>query len=626
MNPLLGIHRRQDLQPPSAGRFSAGPTERLAPSGADALPGAHPLLDLRRGDADENRSSPYGRGWRVLAMSAALDFNYLTAAVVFVWLIVAPAALVGAAIALSMTLARWKLDALSHIALTPVAVVTSLALLAAVAFWIARPLVPLWLDSFRHLHHTLVFPAFAAFREALAAGLEQLPPDTLDAEGLHRRRRAGTVIAAGLLAAAGLIVVAAFALSTGAGLVGASSVIPRGLIGAFLGNAMVVLGVSTMVASVVWCWREMATDEAVRDWTPAQAPSPSARAVSQGTGTMRVAHLSDLHLVGEPYGYRMESGRRGPCGNARVAEALERLEAIHSAQPFAWMVMTGDVTDAGTRAEWIEFLRLVHRRPGLRDRLVFVPGNHDVNVIDRTNPGRLDLPWSLGGALRKLRVVLALDAVQGHVVRVVDCRSRTLGPTLEEYLRTGNRPARLRELAECGTWRGRRAVVEAWDEIFPLVVPPAGDRCGLVLLDSNARRHFSLTNAIGFVGAAQLRALDALLGAGRGAPWIVAVHHHVVEFPIRRLGLKERAGVVLANAPDLLRVVARHDTPVLVLYGHRHRHWLGSRGNAVLCSAASVTLGDKGTNDGRGRFSVYDVAFEGETRMRLAAVERVTVG
>jgi 3',5'-cyclic AMP phosphodiesterase CpdA len=249
-----------------------------------------------------------------------------------------------------------------------------------------------------------------------------------------------------------------------------------------------------------------------------------------------------------------------------------------------------------------------------------------VNIIDRTNPGRLDVPWSVTGALRKLRVILALDAVQGGSVRVVDRTSGMLGPTLEEYLRTGKRANLLRDLAEHGTWRARRALVKVWDEIFPLVAPPE-DGCGVVLLDSNARRHFSLTNAIGIIGVGQLRALDSVLQSSPGAAWIIAVHHHLVEYPIRGLGLNERAGVVLVNAADVLRILARRDRSVLVLHGHRHRDWIGTRGDTVVCSAPSVTLGDKGSQSACGSFSLYDIAFssEGRLQLTLTSVERVRI-
>ena len=93
--------------------------------------------------------------------------------------------------------------------------------------------------------------------------------------------------------------------------------------------------------------------------------------------------------------------------------------------------------------------------PELRTRLSFVPGNHDMNIIDRTNPALLDLPWSAGQSLRQLRVVLALDAIQGERAHVVDHASGALGPSLKDYLRDGERAELLRALAQRGTLRGR---------------------------------------------------------------------------------------------------------------------------------------------------------------------------
>jgi 3',5'-cyclic AMP phosphodiesterase CpdA len=289
------------------------------------------------------------------------------------------------------------------------------------------------------------------------------------------------------------------------------------------------------------------------------------------------------------------------------------------------ILITGDITDAGTRAEWMEFLDLFQRRPDLRHRVLFIPGNHDVNVVDRTNPGRLDLPWSVAQAVRKLRVILALDAVQGACAHVVDRSSGALGPSLMEYLRTGERANLLRGLADRGTWRGRWEAVRVWDKIFPLVVPPSPDGCGFILLDSNARRHFSLTNAIGVIGREQLRALASCLRTSRDRAWIVLVHHHLVEYPIRSLGLNERIGVALVNAPDVLRAIASHGAPVLVLHGHRHRGWIGTRSDVVLCSAPSVTFGDKGSQAATGGFFVHDVALASDGRIWLSASEPVAV-
>jgi hypothetical protein len=86
---------------------------------ATEAPGKLPLWDLTRGDADDNRSSPRGLGWCALAVSTALEFNYLTAAIAFVSLILVPAILVGLTVSGVMALAHWKLKGLELITLRP---------------------------------------------------------------------------------------------------------------------------------------------------------------------------------------------------------------------------------------------------------------------------------------------------------------------------------------------------------------------------------------------------------------------------------------------------------------------------------------------------------------------------
>ena len=574
------------------------------------------LWDLRRGDAEDNRSNPQWHGWRSLALSTALEFNYLSAAITFVWLIVLPAIVVGVAVPAAIELARRTVDAAALITIRPTTALITLAFLVG-ALWIARPLLAVALDNFWHLHHTLVFPLFVTLREAISIGLEAVPSRALDAQALHRLRRISTVVAALLLAGGGVALAFAVPFSTVAGVETPRLGSLPALTSAALGNALVVLGLSTAIDSVYWFSREMSSATPVLNSAPSQ-PLPVEHA-------LRIAHLSDLHLVGERYGYRMESGTNGPCGNDRVIRAFCQLDAIQATRALDRIIVTGDMTDAGTRGEWLEFLGLVHSRPELRRRLLFLPGNHDVNIVDRTNPGRLDLPWSMAGALRKLRVILAMDAVQGESVHLVDRASGAVGCTLKEYLRAGNRSTLLRDLAERGTWRGRWETTKVWNAIFPLVMPPSEEGCGVILLDSNARRHFSLTNAIGFINQEQCRALKAILRSAPAAAWIIAVHHHLVEYPIRGLGLQERAGVVLVNASDVLRLIARSGRPVVILHGHRHRDWIGTRGRAVLCSAPSVTFGDRGSQRSDGCFSIYDIALAADGRVQVSSVDRVSV-
>ena len=339
------------------------------------------IWDFRRGDDDDNRTSPHGGGLRRVLISAALEFNYVKAAIGFLILVVGPALLMGIVPSIAVTYGRLKFDASGRpVTVRSVAIVLLLVLVAA-ALWIGRPLLPKAVENFWHLHYTLVFPVFVAVREILRSIFEQFSGRAATPEQLDRNRRIGTVVGALLFAGGGLALAITIDLSIGLQLVDVERVRPWAVLKAALGNAAVVLGVSTAAESLYWVWRELGFRGRVLDWTPS--------ALESGAFTERVAHLSDLHFVGERYGCRMESGTHGPRGNRCIRRALCKLAAIHASNPLNRVLVTGDVTDAGTRAEWAEFIDLFRDYPELRDRLSFVPGNHDVNIVDRSNPGRL---------------------------------------------------------------------------------------------------------------------------------------------------------------------------------------------------------------------------------------------
>jgi 3',5'-cyclic AMP phosphodiesterase CpdA len=550
-------------------------------------------------------------------MSTALEFNYLTATVSFVTLVIIPALLVGLLPSLFFTYSRQKLDTAATIANHPVAALFSIAALVAMGLWLGKPLMSMALDNLWHLHYTLIFPLFVGLRETISALIERLGGETRASDELDRRRRLGVALAALLLGGGSLMVAVSVGVLARPGL-GDVITQPWTVAIAGLSNAIIFLSLSTLAASLFWFRREFASHHPLRDWMP----GPPASHVP----IVRVAHLSDLHVVGERYGYRMECGTLGPPGNTCTQQALSQLVAIHRAAPLDRVLVTGDITDAGTRAEWVEFVELLHDCPDICARILFVPGNHDINIVDRTNTGRFDLPWSVSHALRRLRFIVALDDIQGEHVHIVDRRSGALGPSLRQYLQDGDRPARLRGLVEQGTWRGRWEVARVWDDIFPLVDPPTGPgTCGVILLDSNARSHFSATNAIGVLGRQQLKKLRAVLSAFPDRAWIILLHHHVVEYPVGEVKLGDRIALSLMNAPDLLSAIARYASHVVILHGHRHHDWIGTKGDVVLCSAPSVTLGSVGPDLYRGSFHVNELELIGGGAVQLRSSERVMV-
>ena len=84
------------------------------------------------------------------------------------------------------------------------------------------------------------------------------------------------------------------------------------------------------------------------------------------------------------------------------------------------MLITGDLTDAGLGTEWAEFLDVIASFPQLKNITFAIPGNHDVNIVNRANPAQFDLPTSPYRKLRKLRVLSALNEIQGSRIDVVD--------------------------------------------------------------------------------------------------------------------------------------------------------------------------------------------------------------
>lgn len=535
------------------------------------------FADPRDGDLEDDASSTVRHSLLGHATHMLLEISLPKLAVAAILLLLVPALLLGGGPKLALWFAEAVWSTVSDLGRV-LSVAVFAAILGGLAWRWGGRLFQLAERSFWALNAGLVLPLYMAVRELVRLGIERLA----GAGHFSAARRLAGLLAGLLIAlAAALVAWRAGPLPTLLVDAPGLAALP-GLARASLVNGIWAVAVYLMFAAPLWSVAEamIGTPE-----DRAQAPPP-------GEATWRIAHLSDIHVVGEPFGFRLESGRDGPRGNARLERLLALLAAEDQARPLDWIVISGDVTDAGRNAEFIAFEDALAAHPTLAGRVLAVPGNHDVNIVDRANPARLELPISPGGALRRMRMLAAMARLQGGRVHVVERRARRIGPTLDGFLAAEGRGAALARFMDQGGMRAAARAARLWDEVFPMVVPPPRpEGLGVLLLDSNASTHFSFTNALGMVGWAQLRAAEAAIAAWPASRWLVVLHHHLVEYPRPGATLADRVGTALVNGHWVVRRLRRVAPRILVLHGHRHFDRKGSCGGLRIVSAPSPVMG-----------------------------------
>ena len=342
----------------------------------------------------------------------------------------------------------------------------------------------------------------------------------------------------------------------------------------------------------------------------------------KGGRTWRIAHLSDIHVVGERYGFRLESGRSGPRGNVRLRRLLDQLEALDAKQRIDTILITGDMTDAGLSSEWAEVLDALAAHPSLAGRVLMLPGNHDLNIVDRANPARMNLPTSPNRRLRQLRTLSAMNAVHGERVRVVDRDKKSLAGTLAEFLKPHR--ASIARFADVARPMLSKEMHALWANAFPMIVPPDGEAgLGIILLNSNADTHFSFTNALGMVSADQMRAFEIARDEYPRAAWIVALHHHLMEYPWAAKALSMRIGTALINGNWFVRSLAPLTGRAVLMHGHRHIDWIGQCAGLPIISAPSPVM--EVTDDEDTAFYIHTLAIDADGKLSLLTPERIVV-
>jgi hypothetical protein len=208
--------------------------------------------------------------------------------------------------------------------------------------------------------------------------------------------------------------------------------------------------------------------------------------------------------------------------------------------------------------------------------------------------------------------VSALAAMQGARVKVLDSRSRWFGGTLAKALEP--HLAELAAFADEGSVRLSMRLADLWARVFPMVQPPdTGDGLGIIVLNSNAETHFSFTNALGMISFAQAKAI-AVEQYPR-ACWIIALHHHVIEYPAPAKALSERIGTALINGSWFVRRLQRLADHAVVMHGHRHIDWIGECGGLLIVSAPSPVM--QASDDVDTHFYVHTLVVGTDGKLRL---------
>ena len=574
-------------------------------------PGAT-LVDPRKGDVEDNSSSTKQRSLVAIAGSLLAEISLPKLLLAVIVSILLPGVLLGL---VPLIVTAWFAKVSGKIAdLTGLG--TALVLLAVVGLgWIGwRPLFRIAEVNFWSLNALAVQPGYAFCREALRHLAEQMFGRHSNAvERAHLHAASAAIAGIVLCGCAVLIAVLAWPASRWVGTVADLVVLDR-LMVPMLANAVVVVACYLAVASLVWGITDASMAQPV-DLVTFDAASAEGR-------KWRIAHISDLHVVGERFGFRIESGRSGPRGNDRLEQIMSRIEAIHSAQPLDFILISGDMTDAGVSTEWAEFLDMAARHPDLAKRMLILPGNHDVNIIDRGSPARLDLPFSPRKRLRQIRSLSAIAAVQGNRVYVVDKDSARLKGTLAEALRPYRQ--RAAAFADAGGLRLSAALRHLWNDLFPMILPPdTEDGLGVLMLNSNAETHFSFTNALGMISLEQSRRLVAATGRFPKARWIIALHHHLIEYPMPVTTFSERVGTALINGSWFVRQLKPFAGRAVVMHGHRHIDWIGECAGVRIISAPSPVMGAK--EDEPTYFHIHTLAASPDGRLQLLRPERINI-
>ncbi|WP_187524129.1 metallophosphoesterase family protein [Burkholderia pseudomallei] len=351
----------------------------------------------------------------------------------------------------------------------------------------------------------------------------------------------------------------------------------------------------------------------------------------------RLVHASDLHITACERTGMIETGESISDESLRaVFGAIE-----NDAMDCEAVLLTGDITDDGAAESWQRFLRFLPE--SLRNKVILLPGNHDLNLqqggAKKGNYVERCLNWlklvvflkaerldSFGRRMRQIRAMCVMTELMGERAYLIDKRTKKL-TKLKDYFESHSAAIHAHIASSVGP---RTAMNQIWDDMFPMVVQSGNPKVGLILLDSIKAASVNMTNAIGAMPSSAISTCESLMAetADKFECFAIALHHHLA-IPSGN-NWRDRfksAFLVFENAIELVEMLTRRGEPSVVFHGHRHREYMGVVENSEVSviATASATVGSHG-RVGHGSWRVVELATDrGACRLNtLPSSRRVT--
>lgn len=337
----------------------------------------------------------------------------------------------------------------------------------------------------------------------------------------------------------------------------------------------------------------------------------------ESSRAVTILHASDLHITDSGTTGLIEGG--GKISDETIHSVLSAIE--RDAIDLPTVLLTGDITDNGSASAWERFIDLCPKELG--DKIIIIPGNHDLNLQQGGFPSRSERLDAFGRRMRQIRALCVMTELMGERAFLIDRQTNQL-IKLVDYFERHRISIEAHISGRIGLWK---PMSEIWNGVFPFVANIGDTRVGVVVFDSVKPASVNVTNAIGATPSIAIDLCATLMAStsDKFDCFVTALHHHIA-VPSRKPWLSRLKGafLVFENAAELVEMLAKRGEPTVVFHGHRHVAYVGTvrDSDVAIVASPSATVGESGDLAGGSWRIVKLNAVKGSCTLRQAPVPR----